>query len=324
MDLFTDVVTAYSAFAEVDSPCLAGWARELAGDPEVVAWVAALPQVKQQPNLVFAAARWHGVPAPGPYAALRVALLEDTGPVRETILTRSTQTNEAGRLATLLPAFAFAVPTGPVALVEVGASAGLCLFPDRYDYVWTGTGELRGSGGPVLTCAAQGPVPVPARHPDVVWRGGVDLHPLDVTDDDAMAWLATLVWPEHQDRLERLRQAVAIARREPPRLHTGDLLERLPDLVDEAAAYGTVVVFHSAVIAYLEEPDRDRFVATMTQLVGEGRCHWVSNEGEQVLPSVTETGPEVPPELMTFVLGLDGQALAWTQAHGRSIRWVAD
>ena len=55
---------------------------------------------------MFAAARWHGVPAPGPYDGLREALLGDDGTIRATILGRSTQTNEVGRLATLTPAFA--------------------------------------------------------------------------------------------------------------------------------------------------------------------------------------------------------------------------
>ena len=72
----------------------------------MLAWVDQLPGLKKQPNLVFAAARWHGVPAPGPYAGLRDALLGDDGPIRATIMARSTQTNEVGRLATLLPAFA--------------------------------------------------------------------------------------------------------------------------------------------------------------------------------------------------------------------------
>ena len=63
-----------------------------------------------------------------------------------------------------------------------------------------------------------------------------------------MAWLATLVWPEQDDRRERLRHAVEVARAEPPRIVAGDLLEELPALVAEAAAHGTVVVFHSAVV----------------------------------------------------------------------------
>ena len=92
-----------------DSACFAEWTQGVLGDAEVQAWLATLPDGKAQPNLVFAAARWHGVPAPGPYAGLRDALLGDDaagGAVRRTILARATQTNEVGRLATLVPAFA--------------------------------------------------------------------------------------------------------------------------------------------------------------------------------------------------------------------------
>ena len=87
---------------------------------------------KRQPNLVFAAARWRGLLAPAPYDALRSALLRDDGRIRETILGRATQTNEVGRLATLVPAFGSLAADHPVGLLEAGASAGLCVFPDRW------------------------------------------------------------------------------------------------------------------------------------------------------------------------------------------------
>ncbi len=77
----------YEFFAdECDSPCFLEWALGVAGDPEVHAWLETLPEDKRQPNLVFAAARWHGVPAPGRYAGLRDALLADDGSIRATIL----------------------------------------------------------------------------------------------------------------------------------------------------------------------------------------------------------------------------------------------
>jgi hypothetical protein len=322
MELFTDVLAQYADFATYagDSPCFEEWARAIVDDDEVLTWIATLPPVKQTPTLVFAAARWHGVPAPGPYAGLRDALLGDDGSIRATILARATQTNEAGRLATLTPFLGEIAEEAarPLALVEAGASAGLCLFPDRWSYAWHLEGGVLEAGtGPRLDCTVTGTLPS-TTVPTVAWRTGIDLNPLDATDPDAMAWLENLVWPEQDERRERLRTAIGIARAEPPRLVLGDLLTGLPDLVEAAAAYGEVVVFHTAVIAYLEPPDRERFHDLMAGLVAGRRCRWISNEGRQVLPRVTSTVPASPGP-GPFVLGVDGRARAFTHGHGASL-----
>ena len=319
MDLTADTAQQYRDFA-LDtrdySPCFEDWATRVAEDAEVLAWLERLPLPKRQPNIVFAAARWHGVAAPGPYAGLRDALLADDGTIVATILERSTQTNEVGRLATLVPVFA--TLGGPLALIEAGASAGLNLFPDRYSYAW---GSHTAGTGPLLAAEVSGPAPLPASVPEISWRGGIDLNPLDVTDEDQMRWLSILVWPEHDERRARLARAVEVARADPPLLVRGDLLEELPAMVDEAGRHGTVVVFHSAVAAYLSPEDRDRFQALMTGLVAAGRCHWVSNEAPEVLPAVTATGA-VPAGARGFVLGLDGRAVARAHGHGRWLEWL--
>ena len=324
MDVHTDTVEQYREFAAhaADySPCFEEWSIRVAEDPDVLGWLAVLPRPKRQPNLVFAAARWHGVAAPGPYDALRRALLDDDGTIRRTILERATQTNEAGRLATLVPAFAAVAGPGPLALLEVGASAGLCLYPDRYSYAWsTPDGVRRIGAGPELAARVEGPAPLPDRPPVVAWRGGIDLNPLDVTDADQMAWLTMLVWPEHDDRRAQLLQAIEVAKAEPPALVRGDLLEELPALVEAAAEHGPVVVFHSAVIAYLTPADRARFHGLMTGLVRDGRCHWVSNEAVNVLPDLVGAA-EAPDDHPGFVLGIDGRAVALTHGHGRWLQW---
>ncbi len=319
----------YERFAEgCDSPCFLEWSLGVAGDPEVRGWLETLPYAKRQPNLVFAAARWHGVSAPGPYAGLRTALLADDGAIRSTILERATQTNEAGRLATLVPAFAMVANGEPLALLEVGASAGLCLYPDRWGYVWTTDDGLRTAGPaePTLRCSVSGvgpsPTPLPTSVPAIAWRGGVDLHPLDVTDADQMEWLTMLVWPEHDDRREQLGRAIDIARADPPDIVAGDLFDELTAQIELASRHGRVVVFHSAVIAYLEHRDRERFHELMARLVADGACHWVSNESGRVLPRVVAPSSSKPTAFERYVLGVDGRGVARTHGHGRSMTWL--
>ena len=238
--------------------------------------------------------------------------------MRTTILARSTQTNEVGRCATLLPLLA-QLP-GPLALLEVGASAGLCLYPDRYSYRYSDGTSLDPADGPspvVLSCEVSGPVPLPTRLPEVVWRAGIDLNPLDVTDPDATAWLEQLVWPEHDDRRARLAAAVDIARHEPPTLVAGDLLESVAELASSAPPDATLVVFHSAVIAYLPDAARAAWRAVAPTLPG----HWISNEGPRVLADVAATAACPAPEGPQFALALDGRTLAWAHGHGRTLLW---
>nr|WP_297430265.1 DUF2332 domain-containing protein [uncultured Actinotalea sp.] len=314
------VPAAYGAFAEREargvSATYEAWALGVSADPEVARLVATLPVPKRQPNLVFAAARRHG--AHGGYASLRSTLLDHWPAVRETVLARATQTNEAGRCAVLLP-FLAALPQ-PLALIEVGASAGLCLLPDRYSYAYDDGTRLDPDDGPsdvVLPCALARGTRAPGRLPDVAWRAGIDLAPVDVLDREACRWLEALVWPEHEDRRERLDHALAVARRDPPRVVAGDLLDTLPSLAAEAPADATLVVFHSAVLAYLDAAARAAFV----DLVGRLPGHWVSNEGARALPSTAHLADG--PAARGFVVAVDGVPRAVADPHGRRLSGLA-
>ena len=81
-----------------------------------------------------------------------------------------------------------------------------------------------------------------------------------------------------------------------------------------------MVVFHSAVIAYLETADRERFAEMMGGLVADGRCHWVSNEGPRVLPGLVPPDVRIP--FGRFVLAVDAQAVALTHGHGSELDWL--
>lgn len=327
------------------SPTYERLASAVAGDPVLLELLQQVSPAARQPNLLFGAVRYLGGPVQDP-ALFSTYVEEHWEAVVHLLRTRTTQTNEAGRCATLLPALA-GLP-GPLALLEVGASAGLCLHPDRYAYEFrlhparaqpsvNGAAdaahpeevrtERLGSGPVVLPCdvldANTSPAPLPDDLPHVVWRAGIDLNPLDVTDADDLRWLQALIWPEHTHRQQRLLAAArAITRASPPLMVTGDLLEQLPALVVQArrsAPAATVVVFHSAVLVYLDLAARSMFADLVTEL----GVRWISNEGLHVFPAVAARLPpavEVPPG--AFVLSIDAMPVALTAPHGQWIRWL--
>lgn len=307
------IAETYARFAAREvrgvSPTYERLALAVAGDEELLALLGTLPPAKRQPNLLFGVVRLLGGPVEDPvafhdYAAANWPAIEAEMRVR------ATQTNEAGRCAVLLPVLA-SLPQ-PLALLEVGASAGLCLYPDRYAYDY---GSRRiGTGLPVLDCLITDTVP-PARPPEVVWRAGLDLNPLDVTDPADVAWLDALIWPEHEHRRERLRAAVAVAAADPPLLVRGDLVDDLPALAAQAPPGATLVVFHTSVLYQVPQPRRDAFADVVRGLPG----HWVANEAPDVL--AYDGLPSPPGDAHHNVLALDGKPLAWTRGHGQAITW---
>lgn len=306
------LAAAYTRFAETEakgnSPLYEALARGVAADGAVLAFLMTLPPAKRQPNLLFAAVR-HVCGTQSSWPDFRACLLAQEDAVRATMLVRRTQTNEPARCAVLLPMLARLQP--PLALIEVGASAGLCLLPDRYGYDY-GRRRIDGSpGAPVFTCCADSSIVLPDAAPRIAWRAGLDLDPIDLRDDEQVAWLETLVWPDQPDRLGRLRAAVVVARRDLPRVVAGDLLKDLPALAAQQPAGTTLVVFHTAVLAYVGDPAmRDAFAREVREL----GAVWISNEAPGVFPAIAAKAGT--PTRRGFLLAVDGEPVAWTDPHG--------
>jgi hypothetical protein len=317
LDASSETAENYRRFALQEaagrSPAYEQLALDVAGDDLVLSFLVRLPRAKRQPNLLFGAARCL-LGSPTEHASLRSLIAERPDELAEVMRTRRTQTNEAARCAVLLPALAL-LPQ-PLALLEVGSAAGLTLIPDVYSYDYEGH-RVAGSDpeAPSLPCRPLGHVPLPERVPEVVWRAGIDLNPLDLNDDDDMAWLSCLLWPGEGDRAERLQSAIAAARRQPPSIYRGDLLDDLARIAAQAPADATLVVYHSAVLAYVDLPKRKAFAAAVREL----GAVWLSNEGDGVLPGIdTRPGPTC------FLLVRDGkEVLARADPHGTWLEWVA-
>jgi len=292
-------------------------------DDEMAGFIADMPET--QPNLFLASIQLltgpAGMPATG--SELRAFVKRRGSDVRAAMRARRTQTNEVGRCAVLLPA----LPPGPLAPVEVGASAGLCLLFERYHYEF-GSTRL----GPVdslvrLQCTTSGPVPLPPAVPRIVWRRGLDVRPIDVHDDDAVRWLLACVWPEHHERRRRLEGAIDTARADPPVIRAGDLVDDLPAVLAEAPDDIQLVVFHSAALSYVSRKRRQAFAGLLADASKRRDIVWLANEAAGVVLELTAPAPSGSLRFLVsrthFANGQRrSELLALAHPHGAELAWL--
>jgi len=298
---------------------------------------------------------WPGDPAPGADAlALRLcgglhalvrsgeapelarlyppAPLPEAGPLRRALapvlarrallpwLERAPQTNEVGRSAILmagLMVIADRLPQ-PIALFELGASAGLNLQLDRYRYDLGG----RVAGDPASPVRLgpdwTGPPP-PAGAVRIASRCGVDLNPLDVRRDrDRML---AYIWPDQRERLALAEAALDIAAGAPPPVEAGDAADWIEARLRRAAPPGvTRVVMHSVAFQYFPGEVQARVAGAIARAAAAASA---------AAPLAWLRFEKLPNEAKySLRLGLwpgGGETLlAWAHPHASSIRWLLD
>ncbi|HEY3842289.1 MAG TPA: DUF2332 domain-containing protein [Acidimicrobiales bacterium] len=346
--------------------------RQVADDPGLLALMGEAPPDQRRPNLLLAAvhylllggtdhelARYYdtvalafGRPFAPPAADVGPVFsrfcLEHRPALLDLLATRRTQTNEVGRCAALLPALcAITAPDTnglPMALLDLGTSAGLNLLFDHFHYLYRqrsdGTIEEAGdpTSGVTLECAVRGELAdlPPFDHPPaLVARAGLDASPVDPTTEDGGRWLLACAWPDQVERFERLRAAIDVARVTLPRptLHPGDMVDDLAAVAATVAPGHPLVVFHSWVAAYLTEDRQRELVDAVAALAADRPVHYLYAEAFAETPGLpTPPSPEPGPtsDLATALVYLHFPVagrpsspirLADLHPHGRWLRW---
>ena len=293
----------FRGFAEgAPSPLYRRLSGAVPDAPDVMALLLEAAPPQRLPMLLFAAVHFEvlarGIEYPQDGPAFITFCRENAEALRPILRRRSTQTNEVGRCAYLRPCIAAAADGRPLALIEVGTSAGLNLNLDRYAYDFGG-GVTGGDANSPLTIRTElrGAAP-PLALPRVGWRIGIDLSPAPDAD-----WLRACVFADQPDRRARLDAALEIAAEHPLELVEGDALELLPQVLERAPATMQPVVFHTAVQAYLSADEQTR----LATLAG-GATHVAAERGRP------EGG---------FALEVDGRELGTAHPHGAWLDWTA-
>jgi hypothetical protein len=246
-----------------------------------------------------------------------VRVLEGFRPEIEQGLREHVQTNEIGRAAVLAGGFTeIARRTGlPLALFEVGCSAGLNLRWDRYAFD-TGL-TVAGDASSALRFAGvwEGAPPdlsIPVR---VVERRGCDISPIDPSSPEGARRLESFIWPDQDERLARLRAAVKIARETPVAIERADAGAWVTDQLARRRAGLATVVYHSIVLQYVPRPSRHQMSDALF------------TAGENATPDAPvawlrmEPAGEMADLRLRLWPGGEDEVLAECGYHGRPIRW---
>lgn len=230
------------------------------------------------------------------------------------------QTNEVARSAVLYPGLmVIAAETKlPLALHEIGASAGLNLIPDKYAYR-LGEASL-GAAESAVNLSPQWSGVVPSGlEPTIVSRRGCDRNPIDVSDGAQLERLISYVWPDQPERISRVEAAVKLFGDVETEIDAADAADWVEEMFEAPAMPGVVrVLFHSITYQYFPDGVQSR-IATAMQAAGrratpEAPLAWLAFEQHQ------NEGPR-----LTLRLWPDGEmrVLAVADAHVRAVRWLS-
>ena len=167
------------------------------------------------------------------------------------------------------------------------------------------------------SCAARSSRHSPQRSPPINQRIGIDLQPLDIHSIRDVAWLDALIWPEHHDRRQYLRQAIAIAKDDSVDLRRGDALELLPAIADELPLDCAPLFFHTYVTQQLSSQKRTRLSQLIARSARRFRhaFHFWHERGQGT------AHPQLV--LRHFARGqiVSERLLAYAGAHARWLEW---
>ena len=331
----------------VYSPLYDRICRAAARDEEVLDLVRAAPEEAHLPNVLLAAvhflllngldhplaAVYSGSSAADPWPRFREICFAHRAEITALMETRRTNTNECGRSAVIGPALTWVASRfgSPLAICDVGASAGLNMGCDRYllDYGPAGTTGPASSAVRIECAVTGGTPPIAPALPPVTARLGLDRSPVDLTDRDDATWLLACTWPD-TGRLDRTRAAIRDAQQHPPTIRRGDMVADVFATLAELPRDATVCVLTTWAVAYLSREGRADFAAELARAGRDRPVVWISGEGPNVVPAFAALDAptrDIEASILGAIVFADGEEqatpLAFVHPHGSWIDWIA-
>lgn len=233
-------------------------------------------------------------------------------------------------------------PDRQLAIVDVGTSAGLGLFPDCYRYTLSDGTSFGDVDSPVsIDCQLHGeqrpPPPVGLR---VGERIGIDANPIRLDDDEARDWLSACVPPD-ADAQRRLLGAIDVVRAGDCRIDSGDAIALLPDVLGAIPDGPLIAVIDAYTAVFFDDHGQRRMNEVVAECGSRRDVAWISLDPLVPLGTAAQRSVQaldVPPRLvqmnrdggvfalLSIVAHVDGRTwtrlLATAHPSGTRMEWL--
>ncbi|WMT91378.1 DUF2332 domain-containing protein [Pelagibacterium sp. H642] len=208
----------------------------------------------------------------------------------------------------------------PLALYEIGASAGLNLFFDTYHYLLGDDREWGDSNALVhIESEWRGHVPSLDADLKIVSRAGCDRNPLDPHNPDSVERQLAYIWADQHNRIGRVSAALSAAASMPYAVEKADAADWVEARLGEAPEPGVArVFFHTIVWQYLPEETKARITAAVeaagANATADSPLVWMYMEAED--------HPAGAVLKQTVWPGGEQETVGLSDYHGRWVDWA--
>lgn len=277
---------------ENSSPLYEFLSYQIAEDSVLQKLASQIPVEQPIPNLFFASIQYllmeqddllksyypsftdTPLPIQESFVPFKEFVLKNQESLLELFKTKLVQTNEVRRCSYLYPMFTeiYKEQRKPLALIEIGTSAGLQLGVDQYNYFYNEEIEVTNTPSGLTIPSKNIGDPLPSSihsSPIVKTRIGIDLNPINIKNKRELKWLQALIWPEHHERREMLTQAAQVINQLEIEFLRGDAIAKLEDVCASVNEDEQIVVFHTHVANQIPKQGREELMAKLASISKE-------------------------------------------------------
>lgn len=231
------------------------------------------------------------------------------------------QTNALNRTAYLMPILSHLFSDKAINIIDIGTSAGLTLNMDKYEYHYNGNHSFGKSSLKIKSEIREGFLPKFSRPVKFHRKIGIDQNPLDLKISANSNWLKALIWADRTERLERIEQAILIARQEAINFRTASSITEFETIIQEQEESIPLVIYHTHVLYQFTQAERESFWQLIDKIGSKRDLTYLATEGNAVFK--TDYGVQgTLVELTEYKAGVKNRRIvAETNGHANWMKW---